>query len=191
MAATGTDCIIHKQTLAHHLPTEGDGTVRIHALTGGTSGSDSEMSMGSEVPGNEVRGGCVRTGAGRRTERGGFEPPKPVSQFNGLANPFTCASPPSVQEGTEPGSTGQLPRIQAGPVLTRMDLPTRPSGQEWATEAEPVTFGSASATENAPSLLPADPELASIIDAWETLPEAVRAGIVAMVKAASPKGCRG
>jgi hypothetical protein len=30
-----------------------------------------------------------------------------------------------------------------------------------------------------------DPDLARIVDAWPTLPEAVRAGIVAMVKAAS------
>ena len=31
-----------------------------------------------------------------------------------------------------------------------------------------------------------DPDLARIVDAWPTLPEAVRAGIVAMVKAALP-----
>jgi hypothetical protein len=30
-----------------------------------------------------------------------------------------------------------------------------------------------------------DPDLARIVDAWPTLPEAVRAGIAAMVKAAS------
>ena len=30
-----------------------------------------------------------------------------------------------------------------------------------------------------------DPELAVVIEAWDRLPEAVRAGIVAMVKAAS------
>jgi hypothetical protein len=30
-----------------------------------------------------------------------------------------------------------------------------------------------------------DPDLARIVDAWPTLPEAVRAGIVAMVKAAT------
>jgi hypothetical protein len=30
-----------------------------------------------------------------------------------------------------------------------------------------------------------DPDLAAVIDAWDRLPEAVRAGIVAMVKAAS------
>jgi hypothetical protein len=36
-------------------------------------------------------------------------------------------------------------------------------------------------------MLPADPGLATVIDAWERLPEAVRAGIVALVKAASEK----
>jgi hypothetical protein len=30
-----------------------------------------------------------------------------------------------------------------------------------------------------------DPDLAAVIDAWDRLPEAIRAGIVAMVKAAS------
>jgi hypothetical protein len=30
-----------------------------------------------------------------------------------------------------------------------------------------------------------DPELAAVIDAWDRLPEAIKAGIVAMVKAAS------
>jgi hypothetical protein len=33
-----------------------------------------------------------------------------------------------------------------------------------------------------------DPDLAAVIDAWGRLPEAVRAGIVAMVKAASRGG---
>jgi hypothetical protein len=32
-----------------------------------------------------------------------------------------------------------------------------------------------------------DPELAHIVDAWPTLPDAIKAGIVAMVKAASGK----
>jgi len=34
-------------------------------------------------------------------------------------------------------------------------------------------------------VLPADPELAAVIDAWDRLPEAVRAGILAMVRAAA------
>jgi hypothetical protein len=32
-----------------------------------------------------------------------------------------------------------------------------------------------------------DPDLAAIVDAWPTLPEPIRAGIVAMVKASGPK----
>ena len=43
------------------------------------------------------------------------------------------------------------------------------------------------ATENAPSR-PADADLAAIIDAWPALPGAIKAGILAMVKAASEKG---
>jgi len=34
-------------------------------------------------------------------------------------------------------------------------------------------------------MLPVDPDLATVMDAWDQLPEAVRAGIVAMVKAAA------
>ena len=32
-----------------------------------------------------------------------------------------------------------------------------------------------------------DPDLAAVVDAWDRLPEAVRAGIVAMVRAATTK----
>jgi hypothetical protein len=32
-----------------------------------------------------------------------------------------------------------------------------------------------------------DPELTAVVDAWDRLPDAIRAGIVAMVKAASGK----
>jgi hypothetical protein len=32
-----------------------------------------------------------------------------------------------------------------------------------------------------------DPDLAAVVNAWDRLPEAVRAGILAMVKAASEK----
>jgi hypothetical protein len=40
------------------------------------------------------------------------------------------------------------------------------------------------ATENATWLVPEDPDLATVIEAWDRLPAALRAGIVAMVKAA-------
>jgi hypothetical protein len=43
-----------------------------------------------------------------------------------------------------------------------------------------------SATENASGLLPADPQLATIIDAWPKPPDAIRAGILAMLEAALP-----
>jgi hypothetical protein len=33
-----------------------------------------------------------------------------------------------------------------------------------------------------------DPDQLTVVNAWDRLPEAVRAGIVAMVKAAEPKG---
>jgi hypothetical protein len=39
-------------------------------------------------------------------------------------------------------------------------------------------------------VLPDDPDFAAVADAWDRLPEAVRAGIVAMVKAASKEGGR-
>jgi hypothetical protein len=41
------------------------------------------------------------------------------------------------------------------------------------------------ATESATSLLPDDRDLAVVVAAWPELPEAVRAGIVALAKAAS------
>jgi hypothetical protein len=34
-------------------------------------------------------------------------------------------------------------------------------------------------------VLAGDPDLATVIDAWPTLPEAIRAGIMAMVRASS------
>jgi hypothetical protein len=57
---------------------------------------------------------------------------------------------------------------------------------------EPAVSGSsrtASATENAPYMESThqnlSPDLQSVVDVWDRLPEAVRAGIVAMVKASS------
>ena len=39
------------------------------------------------------------------------------------------------------------------------------------------------ATENAPSLLPTDPDLRRVVVAWDRLPEAIKAGILAMIGA--------
>ena len=43
-----------------------------------------------------------------------------------------------------------------------------------------------SATGFDTGLTPADPALAALVDAWPTLPEPIKAGIVAMVRAAAP-----
>ena len=40
----------------------------------------------------------------------------------------------------------------------------------------------------AAEIAPAAPDLADLLTAWPTLPEALKAGIVAMVKAACPSG---
>ena len=89
LAATGTDSRTHKQNFAHHLPTDGRGLMRIDAVACGSECfecSDGQPSGISETPGIAASRGDVRLLAVQPTERGGFEPPKPVSQFNGLAN---------------------------------------------------------------------------------------------------------
>jgi hypothetical protein len=48
-----------------------------------------------------------------------------------------------------------------------------------------ASAGPSTATENATGLIPSDPDLHEIISAWPSLPEAIKAGIIAMVKAAS------
>ena len=58
-----------------------------------------------------------------------------------------------------------------------------PSSRQYPNESgsiRPLT-----ATQNATRLLPEDSDLAAVIEAWDRLPEALKAGIVAMVKAAS------
>ncbi len=55
----------------------------------------------------------------------------------------------------------------------------------------PASGGSKSGNKDAPSggspgaVKPADPDLARVVAAWATLPPAIKAGIVALVKAAT------
>jgi hypothetical protein len=49
--------------------------------------------------------------------------------------------------------------------------------------AKTVLFSEGGAESGAPTTL--DPTLATLIDAWHELPQAIRAGIMAMVKAAT------
>jgi hypothetical protein len=62
------------------------------------------------------------------------------------------------------------------------------SCQEATASVNPHPTG---ATSSATVSLSNDPDLAAIIDAWPALPEAVQAGILAMVKAAAGSGMPG
>ena len=66
-----------------------------------------------------------------------------------------------------------------------MQFPQKHSAPPSRTDAhQPVHKRPPTATVLLPEMLPADPDLTAVIDAWDRLLEAVRAGIVAMVKAA-------
>jgi hypothetical protein len=57
-----------------------------------------------------------------------------------------------------------------------------PSSRQDATESDPIR--TPTATKNAPSnCVVADVDLAAVVDAWPDLPEAIKAGILAMIKA--------
>src|SRR5271157_5573130 len=58
-----------------------------------------------------------------------------------------------------------------------------PSSRQDTTDS--ASIGPLTATQNATRLLLDDPGLAAVVDAWPDLPEAIRAGIVAMVKASN------
>ncbi len=69
------------------------------------------------------------------------------------------------------------------PYLNQAKVP----GQQAQSRQYPNESGSIrplTATQNATRLLPDDPGLAAVVEAWPELPEAIRTGIVAMVKAA-------
>jgi hypothetical protein len=74
---------------------------------------------------------------------------------------------------------------------------SRPSTQEHLTlpsrndAPQRTAARTATATESATRLLPEDSDLAAVIEAWDRLLEAIRAGIVAMVKTASGNGGSG
>ena len=65
------------------------------------------------------------------------------------------------------------------PSLTPVEL--IPSSRQDTTDSSSIR--PLTATQNATRLLPDDPGLATVVDAWPVLPEAIKAGIVAMVRA--------
>ena len=79
---------------------------------------------------------------------GGIRTPKPVSQFNGLAN------------------------RKRSDVSSNQDKHLRPISDDLSTGLHTDTC-------------PTDPMLNEVVDAWKNLPEAIKAGFLAMVRAAS------
>ena len=96
--------------------------------------------------------------------------------FGGSKSPLSALDATG-SDKTRPDAS--FPRVAAS---STQEHSTPPSRQE-ATEADqkhPLT-----ATQNATQLLPEDADLAVVNDAWPRLPEAVRASILMLVKAAS------
>ena len=108
-----------------------------------------------------------------------------VVSFSGRnVNPLVEGSSPSpvISDRTRQ----KPPRIVIPKGLGQVAIPSQ--SRQQATADAP--FRPLTATETATRLLPAEADLATVIDAWDCLPDAVRAGIVAMVKAASKASSR-
>jgi hypothetical protein len=68
------------------------------------------------------------------------------------------------------------PQEQSTPAIANVRAPVRTQAH---TDCHPNCY------RLLPDLLPADPALREVVAAWDRLPKAVRAGIVAMVHAAA------
>ena len=62
-----------------------------------------------------------------------------------------------------------------------IELPTKSSGKTWFADQSGVISDVVLARK-----ADSDPGLAAVVDAWPELPEAVRADILAMIRAAEP-----
>jgi hypothetical protein len=76
------------------------------------------------------------------------------------------------------GDTGLEPTPKTPSETQVSDSGGNKSGNNGAGVSAPIR----------PPERPADPDLAALVAAWPALPSAVRAGIVAMVRAAAPLG---
>ena len=85
-------------------------------------------------------------------------------------------------EGFEPPVDSRLKQFSRLPMNRRKGNPGQALTQ--IDPAREALCGAVSAGQPAPKASPTDPDLAAVVAAWPTLPEALRAGIVAMVRAA-------
>src|SRR5208337_3334125 len=120
----------------------------------------------------------------------------PRARVAELADAQDLGSCPARGEGSNPSSRtppSEAVRLRQNhanykgkPSSTPVD--PIPSSRQYPNESgsiRPLT-----ATQNATRLLPDDPGLAAMVDAWPALPEVMKAGILAMVKAAERR-CNG
>jgi len=110
----------------------------------------------------------------------------------GLETPF-CTSPvgdagaiPAASTFSIHASTGDGRRQTASKPVIAKSLSTHPEEADSRQHAAPDVIGRPTrATKSATSPLRDDPDLAVVVAAWPELTEAVRAGIMAMVKVAT------
>ena len=124
--------------------------MRMYTVAGGTGGHSDPKAETPKLLSSQEPGRDMSESFGSGAERGGFEPPKPVSQFNGLANTQSI----------------DIKYLDSSDLGQREDAVTA-QGQRAFIE----------------------PGLLVVMEAWSRLLEAIRVGIVAMVKTAS--GTRG
>ena len=89
LTATGTGGQHIGNRPSHHFPTDGDGSGRIGSASVGVNEirmSDLGNDDTPETSSDDGFGRVLSATDGAKAERGGFEPPRPVSQSNGLAN---------------------------------------------------------------------------------------------------------
>ena len=113
-----------------------------------------------------------------------------------LADAQDLGSCPARGEGSNPSSRNNpseavsLRQNHANYKGRRSSIPADPipSSHQYPNESDSIR--PPTATPNATRLLPDDPDLAAVVSAWSDLPKAIKAGIVAMVKAASAETVR-
>jgi len=93
---------------------------------------------------------------------------------------------PAASTSSEHASSYHRTRQDTSKAVSNKGVATHPHEAESRQQATPnVIRRPPRATKSATGPLKDDPDLAAVIDAWGRLPEAVRAAIVAMVRATS------
>ncbi len=91
-------------------------------------------------------------------------------------NPLVEGSSPSPVIGEKGRKNPSGPEIYRARVKSR----SNPSLRQYPNESGSIR--PSTATQNATRLLPDDPDLAAVVEAWPDLPEAIKAGIMALVQ---------